>query len=101
LFIVSQVAIRDGIGPQTGIIVEKADGVKCERCWNYSTHVGESGEWPTVCERCVRALEEIESYGPEFAAAQQSSGKDKTGDAGKSDSAGARGSDASRQGAGS
>jgi isoleucyl-tRNA synthetase len=100
LLITSQVEIRDGIGPQVGIIVERADGTKCERCWNYSTRVGENAEWPTVCERCVAALEEIRSYGPEFAAAQQGSGKDKTGDAGKS-SAGARGSDASRQGAGS
>ena len=32
-------------------------GSKCERCWNYSTHVGESADYPTVCERCVAALE--------------------------------------------
>ncbi|MEO6966063.1 MAG: zinc finger domain-containing protein, partial [Acidobacteriaceae bacterium] len=36
-----------------------ADGTKCERCWNYSVHVGESQKWPTVCERCVSALEAI------------------------------------------
>ena len=36
-----------------------ADGAKCERCWNYSVHVGESQKWPTVCERCVAALEAI------------------------------------------
>ncbi len=36
-----------------------ADGTKCERCWNYSVHVGESQKWPTVCERCVAALEAI------------------------------------------
>ncbi len=36
-----------------------ADGTKCERCWNYSVHVGESKKWPTVCERCVAALEAI------------------------------------------
>jgi hypothetical protein len=34
-----------------------------ERCWNYSTHVGESERYPTVCERCVEALEEIEASG--------------------------------------
>lgn len=43
--------------------VRKAEGAKCERCWNYSTRVGENKEWPTVCERCVAALEEIKSYG--------------------------------------
>ncbi len=36
-----------------------ADGTKCARCWNFSTRVGESEQWPTVCERCVTALEAI------------------------------------------
>ncbi|MBC1238294.1 isoleucine--tRNA ligase [Nostoc sp. 2RC] len=36
--------------------VANADGEKCERCWNYSTHVGESKEHPLICERCVAAL---------------------------------------------
>jgi isoleucyl-tRNA synthetase len=40
--------------------VSKAPGQKCERCWNYSTHVGESERYPTVCERCLEALKEIE-----------------------------------------
>jgi isoleucyl-tRNA synthetase len=41
------------------IEVRHADGSKCERCWNYSTHVGESAQYPTLCERCVAALDEI------------------------------------------
>ncbi|WP_066382009.1 MULTISPECIES: isoleucine--tRNA ligase [unclassified Anabaena] len=36
--------------------VVNADGEKCDRCWNYSTHVGESAEHPLICERCVSAL---------------------------------------------
>ena len=36
-----------------------ADGSKCERCWNYSTRVGESDVWPTCCERCTGALAEM------------------------------------------
>jgi isoleucyl-tRNA synthetase len=39
-----------------GIGVVKADGEKCDRCWNYSVHVGESKEDPTICERCIEAL---------------------------------------------
>ncbi|MBW4654377.1 MAG: isoleucine--tRNA ligase [Kaiparowitsia implicata GSE-PSE-MK54-09C] len=39
-----------------GIGVVDAEGKKCDRCWNYSTHVGESAEHPTICERCVGAL---------------------------------------------
>ncbi|WP_017317338.1 isoleucine--tRNA ligase [Mastigocladopsis repens] len=36
--------------------VVNAEGQKCDRCWNYSTHVGESAEHPLICERCVAAL---------------------------------------------
>jgi isoleucyl-tRNA synthetase len=69
LFIVSQVEVNDGaLLEATGghglvdlaIVVRKADGKKCERCWNYSTHVGENLRYPTVCERCTEALAEIE-----------------------------------------
>jgi isoleucyl-tRNA synthetase len=58
IFIVSQVELHEG--DELTISVSKADGEKCERCWNYSTRVGESSRYPTVCERCVAALEEIE-----------------------------------------
>jgi isoleucyl-tRNA synthetase len=39
--------------------VSKADGKKCERCWNYSTHVGEDAADSRVCERCSAVLQEI------------------------------------------
>ena len=68
LFIVSQVEIEDlnslpatsTPGYVESIFVSPAKGAKCERCWNYSTHVGESAEYPTICERCLAALAEIE-----------------------------------------
>jgi isoleucyl-tRNA synthetase len=41
--------------------VTEAPGRKCERCWNYSTHVGEDKNYPTVCERCSNVLGEIEA----------------------------------------
>ena len=59
LFIVSQVEVRNGSTDGLQVAVARAQGKKCERCWNYSTHVGESAKYPTVCERCVAALEEI------------------------------------------
>jgi isoleucyl-tRNA synthetase len=62
LFIVSSVSLVHGSGNGTGEVkveVRKADGTKCERCWNYSTHVGEDKEYPTVCERCSGVLREI------------------------------------------
>jgi isoleucyl-tRNA synthetase len=63
LFIVSQVNLvrsnSTGSGELT-VKIDRAAGQKCERCWNYSTRVGESERYPTVCERCLEALEEIE-----------------------------------------
>lgn len=38
------------------IAVVGAEGKKCDRCWNYSVHVGESSQHPLLCERCVPAL---------------------------------------------
>ena len=62
LFIVSAVTLTQGSGNGTGGIkveVKKADGQKCERCWNYSTRVGEDPTYPTVCERCSAVLKEL------------------------------------------
>jgi len=63
LFIVSAVTLVQGSGNGTGglhIEVKKAEGAKCDRCWNYSTHVGEDKTYPTVCERCSAVLKELE-----------------------------------------
>jgi len=71
IFIVSQTGLfqadmRPNDGGSSGelplilVEVERAEGEKCDRCWNYSTHVGESASYPNVCERCVAALQEIE-----------------------------------------
>lgn len=58
LFIASQVELLESAPTDADIVVEvvKAEGKKCDRCWNYSTHVGESSEHPLLCERCVDAL---------------------------------------------
>ena len=58
IFIVSQVEVHEGDAMK--VEIQKADGTKCERCWNYSTRVGEFEKFPTVCERCAAALTEIE-----------------------------------------
>jgi isoleucyl-tRNA synthetase len=64
LFIVSAVTVeRSSSGNGTGgltVEVSKAAGEKCERCWNYSVHVGEDQQYPTVCERCAAVLKELE-----------------------------------------
>ncbi len=66
LFIVSAVTLAQGSGNGTSaahIEVKKADGAKCDRCWNYSTHVGEDKTYPTVCERCSAVLKELGAQG--------------------------------------
>lgn len=42
--------------PEVGIIVQKAKGQKCIRCWNYSASVGESKKHPLICRRCLSAI---------------------------------------------
>jgi isoleucyl-tRNA synthetase len=68
LFIVSQVSLNeiDTIpmeghllsDPSFGITVDvaKAEGQKCERCWNYLPSVGKDAEHPTLCHRCLEAI---------------------------------------------
>jgi isoleucyl-tRNA synthetase len=60
LFIVSEVELEGPAADRPHVRVERAVGEKCERCWNYSARVGESERYPTACERCVEALQEIE-----------------------------------------
>jgi len=36
--------------------VARADGQKCERCWHYELEVGQNSEHPTLCARCITAV---------------------------------------------
>ncbi len=68
LFIVSQVEFlsagsgdfRSELVSGLEVTVQRAHGRKCDRCWNYSTHVGENSRYPTICERCSEAISDIE-----------------------------------------
>ena len=68
LFLASQVEVLDSSeaiqkaeykseSDTLSVGVVKADGEKCDRCWNYSTYVGKNSEHPLLCDRCVPALE--------------------------------------------
>jgi isoleucyl-tRNA synthetase len=52
---VSQLKLHGGT-EELRIVVSKADGEKCERCWHYETTIGASKEHPTLCHRCVEAV---------------------------------------------
>jgi len=41
------------------VIVNLAEGEKCERCWQVLTEVGESKAHPTLCRRCTDAVETL------------------------------------------
>jgi isoleucyl-tRNA synthetase len=67
IFLASQVELVDskasietanykGESELVSVGIVKAEGQKCDRCWNYSTHVGEFKDDPTICERCNSAL---------------------------------------------
>jgi isoleucyl-tRNA synthetase len=72
LFGVSQVEISDTlgelldeslgrgleVGQSVQVMVEKADGVKCERCWRYVPGVSSAPGFEGLCDRCVEALAE-------------------------------------------
>jgi isoleucyl-tRNA synthetase len=61
LFIVSDVALKvetaDG-HDEVRVGIEKARGVKCERCWRFVQSVTTEPDRAGICERCVEALAE-------------------------------------------
>ena len=40
------------------VAIERASGVKCERCWRYVRSVSSDPAWAGLCERCQEALAE-------------------------------------------
>jgi isoleucyl-tRNA synthetase len=62
IFIVSQVELTSDSAhdAELQVQVQRADGTKCERCWNYSVHVGEDKAYQTLCERCVPVVDGIQ-----------------------------------------
>jgi len=57
IFIVSSVTLhRSGDAQEVRAEVLRADGKKCERCWNFDVSVGNQSDHPTICQRCTEAL---------------------------------------------
>ncbi len=61
LFIVSRVTLKEvhhlALKPDFVVTVSKSMSAKCERCWNYREAVGTNAAHPTLCDRCVEALQ--------------------------------------------
>ncbi len=64
LFIVSEVVIErgsasaDSAKPELDVVVTRAAGAKCERCWRYVSAMSTNPAQPGICERCQDALAE-------------------------------------------
>jgi isoleucyl-tRNA synthetase len=61
LFIVSEVELRPASEPAarppgSTVTIERASGVKCERCWRYVPAVSTDPAWAGLCDRCQEAL---------------------------------------------
>jgi isoleucyl-tRNA synthetase len=56
LFGVSEVELKPEGGPH--VVVERATGTKCERCWRYVDAVSTEPDRAGLCSRCVEALAE-------------------------------------------
>jgi isoleucyl-tRNA synthetase len=58
LFIVSEVEVRPAADGATGVhvAIERAGGVKCERCWRYVADVSSVTALAGLCDRCQDAL---------------------------------------------
>ncbi|MCO5052680.1 MAG: isoleucine--tRNA ligase [Verrucomicrobiae bacterium] len=54
---VSAVTLADGDNETPALTVTRAAGQKCERCWHWETDVGADARHPTICRRCIAAVE--------------------------------------------
>ncbi|VBB46208.1 isoleucyl-tRNA synthetase [uncultured Desulfatiglans sp.] len=46
--------------PGLRVLVGPSEQAKCERCWVHDASVGEADAHPTLCRRCLQAIEEAE-----------------------------------------
>jgi len=58
LFIVSSVELRQSSNELTEVAIERAGGVRCERCWRYVAATSTDPAWEGLCDRCQDALAE-------------------------------------------
>ncbi|WP_395019634.1 isoleucine--tRNA ligase [Dongia sp.] len=68
--ITSGATLADGAAPDgaftlpdvagVAVVVNLAEGEKCERCWQVLTEVGSHKEHPTLCNRCTDAVDSME-----------------------------------------
>jgi len=50
---------REREGELVAVEVLKAEGSKCQRCWNIKPSVGQANDYPDFCERCVEVVRRL------------------------------------------
>jgi isoleucyl-tRNA synthetase len=59
IFIVSSVTLHQGKDEkEVRAEVLRAEGKKCERCWNFDVSVGHHPDHQAICQRCVEAIQD-------------------------------------------
>jgi isoleucyl-tRNA synthetase len=53
---VSEIAYKSNEINELAVLVERAEGEKCQRCWNWSVSVGKYEDHPGLCNRCHEAV---------------------------------------------
>jgi isoleucyl-tRNA synthetase len=53
------VTMTEPSGTTAWVLARKSPYAKCERCWNLRPTVGQDSEHPTLCERCVRVVNQL------------------------------------------
>jgi len=61
IFIVSAVELKPQAGDELAVEITKASWEKCQRCWNFSSYVGKSPEYPHFCQRCEEGVKNVNS----------------------------------------
>ena len=51
---ISQLEVRTG--DVSDVVVSRAGGLKCERCWHWELQIGRDPANPGLCDRCVDAI---------------------------------------------
>ena len=62
LFIVSAVELSGQPEPGVTAKIERATGIKCERCWKFTSDTGSDAGFPTVCAPCAAVVREVTGH---------------------------------------
>ncbi|MCX7886393.1 MAG: isoleucine--tRNA ligase [Verrucomicrobiae bacterium] len=61
VLIVSAVRLSEPTGDSLKVVVRRADGQKCGRCWRWTTDVGSDVAHPQLCSRCVEVVKGLKA----------------------------------------